>query len=133
MAVDDSLYRRIGGYDVLAAVVDCFLSRLLGDSAFRRFVGGMNHERQQRNRQLTLDFLVHATGGPALYLGQDMRTAHRGLAITSSEWDLAADHFRVAMEDMQLPAREAGELLAVFDSSREDIVEESQDHAGLTR
>ena len=43
-----------------------------------RFVSGMNLERRKRNRQLTVDYLSAATGGPALYLGQDMKTAHAG-------------------------------------------------------
>ena len=60
MTTKDSLYARIGGYDVLARVVDGFLARLLGDLDLARFGVGMNLERQRRNRQLTLDFLAES-------------------------------------------------------------------------
>jgi hypothetical protein len=35
-----SLYKRLGGYDALAAVTDDFLQRLVGDAQFARFFGG---------------------------------------------------------------------------------------------
>jgi hemoglobin len=124
MAAEDSLYRRIGGYDVIATVVDAFLGRLVGDSSMARFVTGMNHERQRRNRQLTLDFLAHAAGGPVLYLGQDMRTAHEGLAISSDEWTRAVEHFRAAVDHAAIAPSESRELLGLFESQREAIIED---------
>ena len=57
MATEPSLYHRLGGYDVLARIVDGFLARLHGDPVLTRFGLSMNRERQKRNRQLTLDYL----------------------------------------------------------------------------
>ena len=123
MTTEPSLYHRLGGYDVLARIVDGFLARLHDDPVLTRFALSMNRERQKRNRQLTLDYLVRATGGPALYLGQDMRTAHRGLGITSEDWELASEHFSLAIGEPEQSPREASELRAVFKSARGDIVE----------
>jgi hypothetical protein len=64
------------GYDVIAAIVDEFSQTFAADPRMVRFVSGMNLERRKRNRQLTVDYLSATTGGPALYLGQDMKTAH---------------------------------------------------------
>ncbi|HUP47619.1 MAG TPA: hypothetical protein VNA04_02400 [Thermoanaerobaculia bacterium] len=34
-----SLYKRLGGYDALAAVTDDFIARLAGDKTLQRFPG----------------------------------------------------------------------------------------------
>jgi hemoglobin len=70
---EESLYLRLGGYDAIAALVDEFLQTLAIDPQMARFGAGMNLERRKRNRQLTLDFLCAAAGGPTLYIGQDMK------------------------------------------------------------
>lgn len=80
---EKTLYVRLGGYDVIAAVVDEFLQTLSLDPQMARFSAGMNLERRKRNRQLSLDYLCAAAGGPTVYLGQDMKTAHASLRISA--------------------------------------------------
>ena len=83
----DSLYKRLGGYDAIAAVTDDFIARLIGDPMFARFFAGFSDDSKKRLRQNLVDFLCEKTGGPCFYLGRDMKTAHAGLAITKAEWD----------------------------------------------
>ena len=118
-----SLYARLGGYDVVAAVVDEFLQTLSADPQMARFSGGMNLERRRRNRQLTLDWLCAAAGGPTLYLGDDMKRAHAGLGISASEWKLAMDHIQRALLRFKVPERESKELLALIEGLSAEIVE----------
>jgi hemoglobin len=120
---EKTLYARIGGYDVLASVVDEFLQTLSTDPQMARFSAGMNLERRKRNRQLTLDYLCSATGGPVLYLGQDMKTAHAGLEINASDWQLAMDHVERALVKFNLPGKETKELLALIDGLADQIIE----------
>ena len=86
---EKTLYFRLGGYDVIAAIVDEFSQAFGADPRMARFVSGMNLERRNRNQQLTVDYLSAAACGPSLYLGQDMKTAHAGLDITAAEWQIA--------------------------------------------
>jgi len=88
-----------------------------------RFAAGMNLERRKRNRQLTLDYLSAAAGGPTLYLGQDMRTAHAGLGISTSEWQIAMEHVQRALTKFKVPDKESKELMAVFSSLADEIIE----------
>ncbi|MBV8356497.1 MAG: group 1 truncated hemoglobin [Deltaproteobacteria bacterium] len=120
---EKTLYARLGGYDAIAAVVDEFLQTLSSDPQMGRFSAGMNLERRQRNRQLTLDYLCAATGGPTLYLGQDMKTAHAGLGINASDWQIAMDHVQRALTKFKLPERERKELMAVLSSLADQIIE----------
>ena len=120
---EKSLYARLGGYDVIAAVVDEFSQTFSGDSRMVRFVSGMNLERRNRNRQLTVDYLCAASGGPVLYLGQNMKTAHAGLAISPGEWEIAMEHVQRAIAKLKIPEREGKELLALFLSRSGDVIE----------
>lgn len=123
MSQSETLYARIGGYDVLASIVDEFLQTLATDPQMERFGSAMNLERRKRNRQLTLDYLAAASGGPTLYLGQDMKPAHAGLSISASEWKIAMDHIQRALAKFEVPQRESKELLAIVDGLRGEIVE----------
>jgi hemoglobin len=120
---ETTLYARLGGYDVIAAVVDEFLQTLSWDPQMARFSAGMNLERRKRNRQLTLDYLSAAAGGPTVYLGQDMKTAHAGLAISASEWKVAIDHVERALVKFKVPERKSKELFALIDGLADQIVE----------
>src|SRR5690242_14019991 len=84
-----SLYKRLGGYDALAAVTDDFVGRLVADKQLARFFGGVSKDSQKRIRQLVLDQLCAATGGPCIYIGRSMRTVHEGLGITEDDWNVA--------------------------------------------
>src|SRR5713101_9587413 len=81
-AAQDSLYKRLGGYDALAAVTDEFIGRLATDKTVGRFFVGASDNSKMRIRQLVVDQLCAATGGPCVYIGRDMKTAHKGLGIT---------------------------------------------------
>ena len=123
MSQSETLYTRMGGYDVLAAIVDEFLQTLAADPQMERFGSAMNLERRKRNRQLTLDYLAAASGGPTLYLGQDMKPAHAGLSINANEWNIAMDHIERALAKFKVPDREGKELLAIVDGLKGEIVE----------
>jgi hemoglobin len=120
---EKSLYARIGGYDVLAAIVDEFLQTLTALPQMERYGTSMNLDTRKRNRQLTLDFLAAAAGGPTLYLGKDMKPAHAGLGISGSDWQLAVDHIARALNKFKIPDREGKELLAIVDGLKGEIVE----------
>lgn len=119
----NSLYARIGGYDVICAIVDEFSQTFANDPRMVRFVSGMNLERQKRNRQLTVDYLCAASGGPALYLGQDMKTAHAGLGINGSEWRIAMDHVQRAVEKLIPSESGKKEFLGLFLNRSHEVIE----------
>lgn len=60
-----SLYKRLGGYDALAAVTDDFVGRLVGDKQLTRFFNGVSTDSRKRIRQLVLDQLC-GDGRPLL-------------------------------------------------------------------
>ena len=118
-----SLYQRLGGYDALAAVTDDFLGRLATDKALGRFVPGHSEDSIKRIRQHIIDQLCMATGGPCTYMGRDMKTAHKGLAITEADWNQAVVLLTQTLDKFEVPAKEKGEVLAAVSTLKNDIVE----------
>ncbi len=118
-----SLYKRLGGYDAIAAVSDDFIGRMAADKQLVRFLVGLSDNSKARLRQLLVDQLCAATGGPCVYIGRDMKTAHKGLGITGADWELAVKYLVESLDKFKVPEKEKGELLAIASSLKADIVE----------
>jgi hemoglobin len=117
-----SLYHRLGGYDVIAAFIDDVYQMLRNDPNFSRF-STRSVDSQQRARQLLVDQICNLAGGPCLYIGRDMKTAHTGLRITPAEWDASIEYTRQAMKNHNIGQPESDEVIAIFQRYRNDIVE----------
>lgn len=122
---EKSLYHRVGGYDVIVAIVDDRLARMGSDPIFVRFGTGRSLDSRARARQLFVDQVCALAGGPCAYFGRDMKTSHAGLGITEAEWEASMSHTAAALDKMRICGREREELLAIFSRDKEDIVESS--------
>lgn len=118
-----SLYKRLGGFDAIAAVVDDFVPRLVGDPQVGRFFTGHANDSKMRVRELAIELICQATGGPCVYIGRPMKTAHAGLGISESDWTIATKHLTATLEKLKVPANEQTEFLALVTSLKKDIVE----------
>ncbi len=118
-----TLYERLGGYDALAAVTDDFIRRLATDKSLGRFFVGLSEDSKKRIRQLVVDQLCEATGGPCIYLGRDMKTAHKGMGITELDWTTGVKHLVDTLDHFKVPKKEKDEVLAAISSLKADIVE----------
>ncbi|OKH79848.1 globin [Mycobacterium sp. ST-F2] len=118
-----SLYRRLGGYDVIAAIIDDMFALLRADPAFARFGSGRSADSHMRARQLLVDQMCLLTGGPCHYIGRDMLTSHAGLAISGAEWEANMKHADAALLKNGVADAERAEFLALFERYRGDIVE----------
>lgn len=119
----DTLYKRLGGYDAIAAVADDFIGRLASDKQLSRFLTGLSVDSKKRLRQLIVDQFCSVTGGPCLYIGRDMKSSHVGLGITEAEWDAAANHLVATLNKFKVPKKEQDELIAIVSTLKNDIVE----------
>lgn len=122
-AAKPTLYKRLGGYDAIAAVTDDFLGKLLSDPRFTKFFVGTSNDSKARIRQHVVDQLCNATGGPCLYIGRSMKSAHAGLGITEEEWNASVQLLIASLDKFKVPEAEKSELLAIAGSLKGDIVE----------
>jgi hemoglobin len=112
----------LAAYDAIAAVVDNFVPRLVKDPTLAKYFVH-SQDTLQHIRQLAVDQICAATGGPCIYIGRDMKTAHKGLGISSAEWDSAVKHLVATLDQFKVPAREKDELVKAVGALRADIVE----------
>ena len=121
--MSQTLYTRLGGYDVIAAVASDLVSRLQSDPQLGRFWQHRGTDGIRRELQLLINFLCAATGGPLLYTGRDMLTTHRGMRISESDWTIFLGHAAKTLEQFQVPATEQNEVVAFVLGLKGEIVE----------
>jgi hemoglobin len=123
--VKPTLYERLGGIYPIATVVDAFIERLLVNDTLN--ANPRIDEARHRVPKAGLKFQVTAlvcqvTGGPCVYKGRDMRSAHAHLAIGEREWQALVADFVKTLDSFQVPKPEQQELLAIVGSTKPEIV-----------
>jgi hemoglobin len=119
-----SLYTRLGGYDAIAAMVDDLLSRLRSDELLSRFwVSPRSLDTHNRERQLAIDFIASAAGGPTFYLGRDMKMSHKGMGITKADYAAFMRCLAVSLDKFNVPEPERNDVVAFITSLEPEIVE----------
>jgi len=122
-AAEKSLYTRLGGYDAIAAATDDLLGRLTSDPQIGVYWKGHSKDSMKRDRQLVVDFLCEAFGGPVIYRGRDMKLSHEGLSISESDWQVFVKHTVATLDKLGVQGKEREEFLAAAASLKGDIVE----------
>ncbi len=120
---EKSLYERMGGYDAIAAATDELLRRLTSDPDIGVYWRGHSTDSMKRDRQLIVDFLCEAIGGPSIYRGRDMKTSHEGLSITERDWEIFVAHIAATLDHFSVPEAEKQEFLECAGSLKGEIVE----------
>lgn len=125
MSAQPSLYERLGGVYLIAAVVDDFIDRIMDDPRLNANpkVDEAHHRVSRAGfKYLVTEMVCWATGGPQKYTGRGMRESHERLAITAGEWGAFMDDLRQTFDKFGVPAAERAELVAIVESTKGDIV-----------
>ncbi|HEX8322669.1 MAG TPA: group 1 truncated hemoglobin [Tepidisphaeraceae bacterium] len=136
-----TLYSRLGGDAGLKSIVSDWIDRAIADPRvnWKRVgvkSGGLlgvgdkdmtwqpTQARIDEMKKHIVQMLALASGGPAHYDGRDMKNSHAGMKISNTEFDAAVGDLQAAMEAHKVQTQEIKELLAIVESTREQIVEE---------
>jgi len=93
----DTLYGKLGGKASIAAAVEKFYDKVLGDSDLKPFFTRTNMTwLKMRQTQ----FLTQALGGPAEYKGKDMKPAHASMLIEPWHFERVGTHLAVTLSEM---------------------------------
>ena len=124
VASNESLYTRLGGHDVIVAITADFVDWVLADRQLGRFFPDARSGRglKELNERI-VEFLCQLTGGPCVYKGRDMKTAHEGLGITEGDWSIAVDLFTAALQKWNVPADAQAEFMQIIENMKGQIVE----------
>jgi hemoglobin len=122
MEAPPTLYKRLGGRDGIALVVDDFVVNVVADNRIKGRFATLKPPEMFRLKSNLSDLICDATGGPCSYVGRDMKTSHRGMKITEAEWGATVEALTKALDKHKVPKKEQGELLAVLGPMKADIV-----------
>lgn len=124
---EKSLYERLGGVYPIASVVDVFIDLLLHNDVLNEnpAIRKARDEVPAPGLKYHVTAMVcQATGGPCEYTGRSMEEAHAHLNIGEREWDAMLSDLRRTLNDFQVPEQEQEELVAIVQSTKDDIVVE---------
>ncbi|MFN7924889.1 MAG: group 1 truncated hemoglobin [Bryobacteraceae bacterium] len=123
MSTPTTLYARLGGYDAISAVSIHLVGRLMADPRLGRFWAHRGTDGLQRELQLLVNFLCHATGGPMLYTGRDMKTSHKGMRIDEGDWQAFLGHLNATLDHFGLTGDDRAAVAGFVESTKAEIVE----------
>ncbi len=118
-----TLYKRLGGYDAIATVVDALMVRIKNDDKLRRFYDHRGADGIAREQQLLVDYLCSSTGGPMVYTGRDMKPLHAGMRLDEEDWKRAMAHLTATLDAFEVPELEKGEVTSFHENLKSGIVE----------
>jgi hemoglobin len=119
---EPTLYKRLGGRDGIATVVDDFVANVVADARVNARFKGLQVPAVFKLKSNLSDQICDATGGPCSYLGRDMQTAHKGMKISDAEWNATVENLVKALDKHKVGAREKSELLGVLGPMKGAIV-----------
>lgn len=129
---ETSLYDRLGGKSGVADVVDEFVELASADPAVNFTRAGTQREWATTPENVAhlktqlVNFIGSLTGGPELYEGRDMFTAHQGMRISNAEFDALVNDLIAALSKFDVKSAEQGELINIVEGTRGSIVEVSE-------
>jgi hemoglobin len=117
---NSGLYQLFGEKAGIVALVDDFAARMLKDERVRERFDPLN---VQHFKDMVVDQICQALGGPCVYRGKDMRAAHLGMHITAAEYDALSEDMVAALDARHIPKEAQRRFLAIRNERRDQIVD----------
>lgn len=116
---DPALYRTFGEQPGLVKLVDDFMLRLLADP---RTGPHFKETNQKHIKEQLVDQFCQVTGGPCVYKGADMKSAHADLDIRKRDFNALVEVLQQAMDAQSIAFTAQNQLLAQLAFMHRDIV-----------
>ena len=114
-----SLYERLGGTEGITAIASDLVDLHLGNPRIApRYVDS----DVAAVKHAAATFFIAGSGGPDVYEGKDMLSAHKGMNIDNDEFMAVLDDAMGALDKNGIGQREKEEVLFILYSLKGDIV-----------
>ncbi len=119
-----SLYDRLGGTPAITKVVDDFVGVVAADNRINKFFTAAAGDPQEMAhfKQMLVDQICEASGGPCKYTGKSMPEAHKGMNITDADFDALVEDLQKALVADGVKDQEQKDLLGALAGLKPDIV-----------
>jgi hemoglobin len=116
---NDQLYKAFGEKPGLVTLMDDFMVRLLADP---RTGPHFKPANQERVKEQLVDQLCALSGGPCIYKGADMKSAHANLDIKKSDFHALVEVLQQSMDARGIPFRTQNQMLALLAPMHRDTI-----------
>jgi hemoglobin len=116
-----SLYDRLGKKDAIVAVVDDFIANVAADARINAFFANTDIPKL---KQMLVDQICEASGGPCKYTGKTMKEVHTGMKVKSEHFDALVEDLVKSLDKFKVGEKEKADLLAALAPMKPDIVEQ---------
>jgi hemoglobin len=113
------LYDRLGGKPAITAVVDDFVGNVAADT---RINAAFAKTDIPHLKQMLVEQICQASGGPCTYTGKDMRTAHEGMHITDEQFNALVEDLGKSLDKFKVGKKEQSDLVGALGAMKGDIV-----------
>ena len=114
-----SLFERLGGTEGITHIAsDVIDNHLVNKTIATRFA--KSDVAKIKNAAAT--FFIAGTGGPDVYKGKDLLSAHKGMNISALEFMAVLDDALAALQKNNIAQRDQEEVLFILYSMRSQIV-----------
>lgn len=113
------LYQAFGEQAGIRSLMDDFVVRLKADP---RIGDQFNETDLKHLAQQLSDQLCQLSGGPCVYKGPDMKTAHANMDVTRSHFNALVDVLQQAMNARGIPFARQNQMLALLAPMHRDVI-----------
>lgn len=119
-----SLFERLGGREGISSIVDDTVENHMNNTNVNaRFLPFKDKPEQIAViKKHTVDFFSAGSGGPAVYSGKDMVTAHTGMNINPAEYMHVIDDIFAALDKNAIDEDTKKDVLAILWSLKGMII-----------
>lgn len=116
---DPALYRSFGEKPGLVKLMDDLMLRI---EANPRLAAQFKDSKKDHVKEQLVEQFCQVTGGPCVYKGADMKSAHANLDINKGDFNLLVEVLQQAMDGQGIPFRAQNQLLAQLAHMHRDVI-----------
>lgn len=120
--MDDTLYQEIGGKDAVKKASHYLYVNILKNDRLKSFFEDVDIGKQERKMNA---FLTYIFGGPSLYLGKDMRRAHKKAVekgLNDDDFDAMLGCLRKTLHELNIGEAQIEKVINVTEKHRDDVL-----------
>jgi|tagenome__1003787_1003787.scaffolds.fasta_scaffold20043880_1 hemoglobin len=97
---EPTFYDQVGGGPAVQKLVEVFYDRVWSDPQLTVYFTGADRDRLKAHQAKLISSVL---GGPKEYTGRELGEAHKGLNITSADYDRVVEHLVAACAELGVP------------------------------
>ncbi len=120
--MDSTLYEQIGGKETVEKATHILYANILRDDRINNFFESVDIEKQKRKMNA---FLTYIFGGPSLYLGKDMRRAHKNAVkngLDDEHVDAMMECVHTTLQELNISKDNTIKIVNVIEKHRGDVL-----------